>query len=253
MVLTATTAGLVLAAVFVGVTLQRVSGTGAGLVIAPMLALLLGPAVGVLLTNITTTVTTILLTIAMRRHIQWRSALVVMAACVPGAFLGGWAVGAMSAAWLQVVVGAAVLGAVALIVVAAGLGRLPHYDRPWLWPASGFLGGALNTVAGVGAPPMVILARLTRWGQDHFAATVQPIFMAMGLSSVVAKLTLGSVEADLPPLWLLPAVVGAMLLGIWVGVVLSRRVSSVIAGEIALALAGLGGAAALVQGVLKLT
>ena len=47
---------IALAAVVLGATLQRASGTGVGLVVAPVLALLYGPAHGVLLTNVTTTV-----------------------------------------------------------------------------------------------------------------------------------------------------------------------------------------------------
>lgn len=252
MTLTVTAAALVLLSVFVGVALQRVSGTGAGLVLAPMLTLIIGPDSGVLLTNATTAMSTVLLTIAMRKDIDWRQALWIMAFVLPGAFVGARIVGAVSLAWLQILVGGLVLLAILLIVTVAALGRLPHYDRPWIGPASGFLGGTLNTVAGVGAPPMVINAQLTRWEHRSFAATVQPVFLTMGISSVVAKLTMDSVRAELPPVWLLPAALVAVLVGIGVGALVARRVSGVVAGQVALALAGLGGAIALVRGLLEL-
>lgn len=245
-------AALVLLCVVVGVGLQRVSGTGAGLVLAPMLTLILGPASGVLLSNVTAFVSCVLLTIAMRRNIQWRKAAVLMVACVPGAFLGALVVRSASTAWLQIIVGGMVLAAVLLIVVVAWLNRLPHHDRPWMVPATGLLGGLTNTIAGVGAPPMVIYAKLTRWSQDHFAATAQPVFMVMNVASVLVKVSTGSVTTDLPPLWLLPAAVTAALVGIGVGALVARRVSGVVAGEIALALAGLGGLTALVMGLLDL-
>ena len=54
-------------AILVGSVLQRVSGTGVGLVVAPTLALLLGPATGVLVTNATTTVSGFLIMLSARR------------------------------------------------------------------------------------------------------------------------------------------------------------------------------------------
>lgn len=249
--LSATAAALVLLSVFVGVALQRVSGTGAGLVLAPMLTLIIGPDSGVLITNVTTAMSTVLLTIAMRRDIDWPRALPIMAFALPGAFLGALVVGQVSEAWLQVLVGALVLGAIGTTVLVAALGRLPHYDRPWLAPVGGFLGGTLNTIAGVGAPPMVILAKLTRWDHRSFAATAQPVFMTMGTASVLAKLSMDSVSAALPPLWIFPASIGAVVLAIWVGGLVARRVSGTVAGEIAMALAALGGLSALVRGLLQ--
>ncbi len=48
-------------AIFIGTILQRVSGTGVGLVIAPVLTLLFGPMQGVMLTNTVTPVTAFLI------------------------------------------------------------------------------------------------------------------------------------------------------------------------------------------------
>ena len=60
------------ASVILGTVLQRVSGMGVGLVVSPTLALLLGPVAGVLLTNITTTVSAALIAITLWRDIDWR-------------------------------------------------------------------------------------------------------------------------------------------------------------------------------------
>ena len=61
--------GVAAVAFLVGTVLQRVSGTGVGLVCAPILALLLGSAQGVLVTNATTTVSGFLIMLAVRRDI----------------------------------------------------------------------------------------------------------------------------------------------------------------------------------------
>ncbi|MEB4878191.1 hypothetical protein RXO70_29875, partial [Pseudomonas aeruginosa] len=110
-----------------------------------------------------------------------------------------------------------------------------------------------NTLCGVSAPVLVIHSRLTRWEHRAFAATLQPIFMTMGAISVIAKTTLGSTgSTELPPWWLMPLVVVLVLIGVRIGEGLTRRVTTAQAKRLAMALAALGGASALVRGLLTL-
>ena len=101
---------------------------------------------------------------------------------------------------------------------------------------------------------MVIYSRLSRWQQASFAATLQPIFMTMGAASVITKLAMGSVvtsgEVGLSLGWLFPGIVLTVLLGILLGAKLSRRVSVSAARTLAMTLAGLGGAGAIVRGLI---
>ena len=250
MTLTATTIALIVAAIVVGATLQRVSGLGMGLVVAPMLALLLGASEGVLVANATTAVSAFMLTVAVRRAVEWRRALLIGAAAVPGAVLGSLLVGALPAAALRIVVGAVVLLGLGTGWLVDHLGRLPHVRRWWVTPGAGLLGGALNTVAGVAGPVMIVHARLVRWGQAGFAATMQPVFMTMGGLSVLAKTFVTPVSAWVPPWWLGAVVVGGVLVGIALGGYLSTRVSAAAARRTATIVAALGAAAALARGLL---
>ena len=103
------------------------------------------------------------------------------------------------------------------------------------------------------APVLVIHSRLTRWEHRSFAATLQPIFMTMGAISVIAKTTLGSTgSTELPPWWLMPLVVVLVLIGVRSGEGLTLRVTTAQAKRLAMALAALGGASALVRGLLTL-
>ena len=252
MALTGVTVLVMVAAIVVGASLQRVSGTGMGLVVAPLLAVLLGAAPGVLLANMTTTVSALLLTLAVRRAVEWRRALLIGVFAVPGAVAGALVVGAVPAAALQVLVGAVVLVALAVSSLASFLGRLPHVRQPWVTPAAGLLGAAFNTTAGVAAPVMVVHARLVRWSQSGFAATMQPVYMTMGALSVAAKTVITPVETWSPPWWLIALGVVAVLVGIAVGAALSARVSATAARRTATTLAALGGLSAVVRGVLTL-
>lgn len=239
-------------AIIVGASLQRVSGTGMGLVVAPLLAVLLGAAPGVLLANATTTVSALLLTLAVRRSVEWRRALLIGVCAVPGAVTGALVVRSVPPAALQVLVGAIVLLALAVSSLAAYLGRLPEVRRWWLTPAAGLLGAAFNTTAGVAAPVMVVHARLVRWSQGGFAATMQPVFMTMGALSVLAKTAITPVQTWTPPWWLVGVAVLAVLVGIAVGGALSSRLSATVARRTATVLAALGGLSAMVRGLIAL-
>ncbi|MCG7428597.1 sulfite exporter TauE/SafE family protein [Dermacoccus nishinomiyaensis] len=250
---TAAMLAAVVAAILVGAVLQRLSGSGMGLVLAPTLTLIMGAAHGVLLANATTTVSGLLLTLTLRRDVDWRRTGIICACVVPGALVGAVVVREVSAAWLQVVVGVAVLGAIGFTVGADRLGRLPHVTSAWPTPVAGVIGGFFNTLCGVSAPVLVIHSRLTRWEHRSFAATLQPIFMTMGAISVIAKTTLGSTGSiELPPWWLMPLVVVLVLIGVRIGEGLTPRVTTAQAKRLAMALAALGGASALVRGLLTL-
>lgn len=240
---------IAVAAILVGTVLQRVSGTGVGLVCAPALALLLGSAQGVLVTNATTTVSGLLIGLAVRRDIDWRRAGTLIVAALPGAVTGALLVRSLPAAWLQIIIGAVVLLA---ILVTTTSPRLPHLAGTVTTVVAGTIGGLFNTTAGVAAPAMVIYSRVSRWEQRSFSATMQPVFMTMGFMSVVLKSVLASRAVTTPPWWFLPLVVGTVLVGIRLGTAASRRVGPEHARTLALALAGIGGLVAVVRGFLLL-
>lgn len=247
------TVAAIIAAVLIGTVLQRLSGTGVGLVVAPVLSLLLGPAVGVLITNMTTVVSGFLIMLSVWAHISWRRFWLIIPAAVIGAWPGAWLVGVLSAAWLSIILGLLVVAALAVTVT---LRRLPEWGGLVSPVIAGLLGGFFNTTSGVAAPVMVIYSRVARWEQRSFAATLQPIFMTMGAASVVSKLVLGSVELHSGPEvslgWLFPIIVATVLAGIALGTRISRRVPLSAARALALTLAGAGGLAAIVRGVLDL-
>lgn len=238
------------AAILVGSILQRLCGTGVGLVVSPVLAVLLGPAVGVFVTNATTIVSGLLIMIAVRRDIDWRKFALIGPAAILGSVPAALLVRELPAAWLQIVVGAVVLVALA---TTFGLPNLPVLRHRGVAVAAGAVGGFFNTTAGVAAPVMVVYSKLSRWEQRPFAATLQPTFMLMGMVSVGTKLAVGATTASvLPPWWTFGGIVVVVLAGIGVGGLLARRVPSHRARILAITLAGLGGVLAVIRGILAL-
>lgn len=240
-------------AVLVGATLQRLSGTGVGLVVAPCLALAMGPQLGVFLANSTTVVSGFLIMFAVLKDVDWRRWALFVVVGLAGALPGALLVRELSAGWLDIVIGGVVLLA---LVLTFSVPRVPHVTGgrlPALTATAGAVGGFLNTASGVAAPAMVMYSRFARWPQRDFAATMQPTFMMFGLVSVLMKVFTGATTVEqLPHPGLFGAIVLAVVAGIRLGGLLARRVSATKARRVAIALAGAGALSALVRGALTL-
>ncbi|MGD6979823.1 MULTISPECIES: sulfite exporter TauE/SafE family protein [Citricoccus] len=241
---------LAVAAVLLGCVLQRTSGMGVGLVVSPALVLLIGPAQGVLLTNATAVVSAALMTLAVRSEVDWRRyariAPVVVLGAVPAAVL----VREAGPGWLELIMGAVLLVSVGGTTL---IPRLPEVPARPAGLAAGVLGGFLNTAVGVASPAFLAYARVTAWGQRGFAATLQPIFLTLGLVSIIVKALLGSVpDADLSSWPLMLAVMAAVPVGVLLGGALSRRFSTTGARRLAVGVVVLGAAGTLVRGAVQL-
>ncbi|WP_251839413.1 TSUP family transporter [Oceanitalea stevensii] len=239
----------VLGAVVLGAVLQRTSGMGTGLVVSPTFVLLIGPVAGVVLTNITTVVSALALTVVMRADIDWPRFLRIAPTIVVGSVPAALLVRAADAGWLEVVIGAALLVALAPMALSW---QLPDLGRAAA-PVAGLTGGFLNTAVGVGGPAVLIYAQATSWPQRAFAATLQPIFLTMGLVSLLTKTVTGAAAGGLPGWPLVVAAVAAVPVGVLVGGRVARHVPAATARRVAVAVVVLGATATLVRGVLAVT
>lgn len=238
---------LALLAVIIGSTLQRASGTGVGLVVAPALALVYGPAQGVLLTNATTMLSGLLLTLSVRPQVDWQAYRTIALWSLPGACAGASLVQGLPAQTLQIVIGSIVLTA---LMITLFIPQLPHIASIWSRRIAGCIGGCFNTTAGVAAPAMVVYANLSRWEQKSFAATMQPTFMTMGLVSVILKSIVFPVpNMNLPPWWLLPAIAATVFCGSHIGNIVATKLSAHTARRIAIGCALIGGLVVLIRGL----
>jgi uncharacterized membrane protein YfcA len=242
-------APVVVAAVVLGCVLQRTSGTGTGLVVSPTLVLAIGPVTGVMLTNVTTLVSALLMTVAMRADVDLgrllRIAPVVVVGSVPAALL----VREADPGWLEVVIGAVLLLALGGSALVPGVPDLAPTPAGLL---AGVTGGFLNTAVGVAAPALLVYARATRWAQRSFAATLQPIFLTMSVVSLSTKTLLGaSAQGAAVPWPLVVAVLGAVPVGVLLGGRVARRVPPTTARTVAVVVVSLGAAGTLVRGLVR--
>lgn len=239
---------VLIAAMGIGATLQRLSGMGVGLIGAPVAAIFLGPAEGVLLINALALVNAGILTWQTRAYIDTRRLLLLGPVMVVGSIPAALIVRHMSPDWLLIIVGV-------LIIVALGISlavrHLPAVDGKlgaWL---AGSIGGFMNTLAGVAGPAITVYAMAAKWEQRSYAATLQPLFLIAASLSILSKVLLGgmSVTSDIDAGYFLLGL-GGMLVGIYVGTRLAGRVSRTSARAMAIAVAGLGGLSVAIRGLL---
>ena len=237
----------IVVALVVGAGLQRIAGFGLGLVVAPPLTLLLGPALGVTLSNAGMVAATLLVLGALRADVDWRSFVRLAPLIVAGSAVGALVVLRVSPAWLEVLIGTVILLALTLTLGVKGRVRVRGRAAA---AAVGFVSGFINTTAGVAGAALTAYAVATRWDQRTFAATLQPILLLANLSALAGKSLLGAVPTDVGlPWWIWPAALVSVIAGVLAGGVLTRWISSFWARRVAVALAGLGALSTLLRGL----
>ncbi|MFC5730087.1 MULTISPECIES: sulfite exporter TauE/SafE family protein [Nocardioides] len=235
------------AIVTAGACLHRVAGIGLGMVVAPALTLAIGAEAGVTFSNCAAVVTSVVVLLVLRADVDWPHFWRLAPLIVVGSVLGAVTVRVTAASWLDVLVGASVLGALAAMPLTRT--RFTVHGRTAAMTV-GLTAGFLNTTSGVAAPALTAYALAIRWEQKSFAATLQPILLTANLSSLVTKAAVGAVPTDLVPWWTWPLVAGAVCGGVGLGSLLARRVSSRAAGRLAVTVAAVGATVALLRGLL---
>ncbi len=117
---------LVVAAVLLGAALQRVTGIGFALVVAPFLVLLLGPVQGVLLVNFTGGLTSGLILLQVLRQVEWRSYAVLAPAALVGIAVGALVVGTVPPTVLDLGIGLLLVFALTTMLVLRGAAMRPR-------------------------------------------------------------------------------------------------------------------------------
>ena len=221
---------------------------GFALIAAPVLILLVGPFDGVLLVNLAGAVSSLIVLVRVWRNIDWRQfrRLVIPAVLtiIPGAYISV----TLGGPELQIAVGAIlVLALTVSLLIGRADAVVPRTPAALL---SGAASGFMSATAGVGGPGMTVYAVLTRWEHRAFAATIQPVFVCLGLTSFFTKLMLN--ETGLPHYdwWIWPLIIVCTLVGLGLGEFVSRLVSVRIARITVIAISYAGGIAAIVDGFL---
>jgi len=231
------------AAVAAGFT-QGLAGFGSTLVAMPILVTALDVRTATPLGCLLALCINLGLVVRLRRCVQRRELVLLLACSAPGTALGAWVLAAAPEAALRTLLGAGVLG-MALLSLAAGR---PRRAPGAGWAAlTGLVAGSLGVAIGVNGPPVVAWASRQDWSRDALKATLLAYFLCAGTVIVGIQAGQGLVTGRVLGLFV-PAL-PALAAGMAAGHLCSGRLDEAAFRRVVLALLAATGAALLAQGL----
>lgn len=172
-------------AVLFGAVAQAVTGFGFSLAAAPFLVAAYGAPTGVQLNLLISTFLNLLLLARGRRHLDRRAAARLLVPAIVATIVVGALIRGSRDDRLTVLAGALCL--LGVVAVARG-GTLHRITGVAGTIAVGALSGAINVVAGIGGPPVVLFGTTAGWSAEVARPTLQAFFLGINL---VGLATLG--------------------------------------------------------------
>jgi uncharacterized protein len=198
---------LVAIAVAAGGLVQGLSGLGFALVSAPVISQVVPGTAGIGLVNALSIVQNLWLIARTDGRLAWREVRRMLPGLAIGVALGWLVLQVSSPALFDVIVAASACGSVAWLLLAG------RFTGPAAGVVSGVWGGAVNTVSGVGGPPIAAYLVTRRLDPASYVRTLQVVFAVLSLVSLpllgvyvpsfgavvvwVLALTAGSVAGEL--------------------------------------------------------
>lgn len=213
------------------------------------MVLLVGPQTGVTLVNAVSIVASVLVLVRVWADIDWATFLWLVVPAIGGIALGAEIARHVDAALLEMVVGTTMLLAILATVLARRITVQTSGATAKL--TTGFLSGLASVTAGTSGPPVSVYASVSRWPQRAFVATVQPYFLTVSLGSVITKALVSPAALPVYSWWEWGALVAALIIGVWLGDALTRRIRPEHARSAMLVLAALGSLAVAVHGIFR--
>ncbi len=196
---------------FVAGFVQGLSGFGSALVAMPLLLQFLPAREATPFCILMGLVITTMLSIGLRRHLNWKKIAPIFLGCLPGIVLGTY--------FLKTVDNLLVKRLLGLILIVYSLFNLfgkvrPRKINPMWGVVAGFLTGTIGAAFSAGGPPTIIYTSLTDWDKDEIKATLSGFFLLTGLLIAVAHAVAGITTKRVLLLFaagLIPVILGTRL------------------------------------------
>lgn len=239
----------VVAFVLLAATIQRVAGLGFGMILAPFMVVLIGAHEGIMLVNFLSIIAPALVLPRIWNHIEWRKVLWLGIPAILIMPLSAWVSVMSEAGPLYVVVaGLVLLGLLASVLLSRVDVAVDGASRT-VQIITGLGSGAGTVLGGVGGPAVTIYAVLSRWPVVKMVATLQPMWIVMSACSFGTKWAFDDGQMPGMPWWAWAGSVVAIILGIYFGEWVQRRVDESTVRVLVVILAVLGSLLALGTGL----
>jgi hypothetical protein len=196
-------------------------GFGDSLVAVPLLMLVVEPTTAVATVALVSLIQGALMLARERRDIDWGASRRLVFAAALGVPFGLFSLEALPVEWVK-----RGLGLVLVVYATRSLlgAKLPEVRSPRAASVAGFASGALGAAYNFSGPPVILYSAMARWDAARTRATLQSFFTPLGVIVVSAHLLAGSITPDV--LALSARCLPAMLVGVFAGAALSRRVDA---------------------------
>ena len=213
---------LVAVGVTVGATLQSAMGFGFALVAGPAVFAVAEPAEAITILIALGTALNLLIMLAERRPSEVLRGEVIRILCwaAPGVVAGIFILIALAKPTLQVIVGIAVIVAVA--VQARSGQAAPHEGNPVGRAAAGLAAGTLTTTTATAGPPLVLFLQSAGVRPEPFRDTMAALLLGLNIMGAIA-LVAADGRAELPNLAILAVLIGMVVVGRSAGRLLFNR------------------------------
>ncbi|GAA3059659.1 MULTISPECIES: sulfite exporter TauE/SafE family protein [Actinomycetes] len=239
----------VVAFVLLAATIQRIAGLGFGMILAPFLVVLIGAHEGVMLVNFLSIIAPVLVLPRIWDDIEWRKVLWLGIPAVLVMPAAAWVSVVSPAGPLYVVVAALVLFGLITSMLLSRISSAVDGDGRTAQILTGLGSGVGTVLGGVGGPAMTIYAVVSRWPVMRMVATLQPLWILISAFSFGIKWAFDDGQMPDMPWWAWAGCVVSIVLGIWVGEWIQRRVDDATVRKFVIALAILGSLLALGTGI----
>jgi uncharacterized membrane protein YfcA len=203
---------LAVCAAVVGGIVRGFSGFGAGLVMAPLLALIYGAVDAVVIVLVTALFGGLQLIPGAWRYAAWRDLLPIIAGAAVAAPLGGYLLLVGDPDIMRRFIGGFVLASAMVMLMGWSYGGIRNR---WISLLAGILSGAVNGAGGIGGPPATIYLISSRHPAVVKRANIAIAMTSLNIVTITPLVLAGIVTADLflRAVVLLPAFAGAIYLG----------------------------------------
>lgn len=197
---------------------QGITGFGLALIALPLLSFFLDIKTAVPLCMLNGVAITVAMSLGLRRFLDFRKVLPLVLGSLPGVAVGIWMLKMVDGRLIE-----ALVGVILLVYPAWSFWAKPkRRPRPKSWAVlAGFLTGAIGTSVSMGGPPAAVYALQTDWTMDEIKANLSGFFVIAASLAALSHLAGGLTTGFVLRLFLYTA--PPMLLGVWTGVRLSRR------------------------------
>lgn len=227
--------------------LQRLTGLGFSMMLAPFLVVILGPHGGVMLTNLLAFLGPLMVIPAVWKDIEWRRLLIIAPVTVLSMPFFGWVAANSPHGPLYIVVASLVLIGLSLSAIASRTSA--YVDGPVTRGLTGIGAGGGVILAGVGGPAMTMYAVLSQWDVRKFAATLQPFWVLVSITGFLTKSAFSSEEIPVFPWWFWLSSLVVIVAGVRLGTSISHRIKDASARRLVIALAFAGALLSLILGI----